>query len=444
MESLKCWCGNEMLSVFSQDYLRCSACETLISIHVPEGDITRVIDDAHDFYGREYWFAHQEKDLGFESIVSRARTDLPERCLYWLRTLLKYKLPPGRVLELGSGHGGFVSLLRWAGFDAQGLELSPWVRDFAESSFDIDVLLGPLEDQHLDRESFDVIVLMDVLEHLTDPVITVKSCSDLLKPEGILIVQTPKYLEGMTYSDLVKDNGQFIENLTIASKEHLYLFSQQAICRLLSEFDIKHVQFESPLFAGLDMFLVASREHFGTVDEKAASECLLQTPDGRMVQALIDLDDRLRDFTDRFVIAEEDRAARLDQIHKLTGMLQESESRLKESEKDRSDRLEQIVELTRLVRESEKDRNDGVQQIFELNRLLGESEKDRSDRMQQIVELKRLLGESEENRAALTESLEGARSVLTGLRKSRIYRLMCATGLWSWVDKDLRRVLESH
>jgi 2-polyprenyl-3-methyl-5-hydroxy-6-metoxy-1,4-benzoquinol methylase len=433
MESLKCWCGNEMLSVFSQDYLRCSACETLISTHIPEGDITRVADDAHDFYGREYWFAHQEKDLGFESIVSRARTDLPERCLYWLRTLFKYKLPPGRVLELGSGHGGFVSLLRWAGFDAQGLELSPWVRDFAESSFDVRMLLGPLEDQQLDRDSFDVIVLMDVLEHLPDPVRTLKSCADLLKSEGILIMQTPKYPEGMKYGDLVADSGQFIENLTKASNEHLYLFSQQAICRLLSEFDFKHVQFESPIFAGLDMFLVASRERLGTVDEKAASECLLQTPNGRMVQALIDLDDRLHDLTNRFVIAEEDRAARLDQINKLTGMLQESE-------KDRSDRLEQIVELTRLARESEKDRNEGVQQIVELNRLLEGSEKDRNDRMQQIVELNHLLGKSEEDRALLTESLEAAKSILAGLRKSRIYRLMCATGLWGWVDKDLRRV----
>jgi 2-polyprenyl-3-methyl-5-hydroxy-6-metoxy-1,4-benzoquinol methylase len=436
MESLKCWCGNEMLSVFSQDYLRCTACETLISIQIPDGDITRVVDDAHDFYGREYWFSHQEEDLGYENIVSRARADIPERCLYWLRTVLKYKLPPGRTIELGCAHGGFPALLRWAGFDARGLEISPWVVEFASKTFDIPTLLGPLEDQRLDPRSFDCVMMMDVLEHLRDPEGTLRSCFNILGPNGILIIQTPEFREEMVYDNLVACNDPFLDQIN-PTKKHLYLFSQDSIRQLLARTGFSHVQFELALFAHYDMFLIASREHLETVDERSASECLLQTPNGRMVQALLDLDDRLRDVTDRFVIAEEDRAARFDQIHKLTGMLQESE-------KDRNDRLEQIIELTHLVRESEKHRNEGGQQIIELSRLLGETQKDRNDRMQQIVELKRLLGESEESRAALTESLEGAKSVLTGLRKSRIYRLMCATGLWGWVDKDVRRVLESH
>jgi hypothetical protein len=87
--------------------------------------VTHVVDDAHDFYGKNYWFTHQEGDLGLPNIITRARIDLPERCLYWLRTLLKYKLPPAKVLELGSAHGGFVALLQWAGFEAMGSEVSP-------------------------------------------------------------------------------------------------------------------------------------------------------------------------------------------------------------------------------------------------------------------------------------------------------------------------------
>ncbi|MGQ9532551.1 MAG: class I SAM-dependent methyltransferase, partial [Desulfotomaculales bacterium] len=118
----------------------------------------------------------------------RARTDLPERCLYWLRTLLKYKLPPGRVLELGCGHGGFVALLRWAGFEAIGLELSPWVVGFARQTFGIPTLLGPVENQVIEPSSLEAIVLMDVLEHLPNPLSTLRHCLELLKQDGIFVI----------------------------------------------------------------------------------------------------------------------------------------------------------------------------------------------------------------------------------------------------------------
>ena len=109
---LQCWCENTNLIPFSPGYLRCPACETLVAEILPTVNYHKVADDDRDFYGRDYWFAHQENDLGFSNITVRARADLSERCLHWLRTLLTYKLPPGKILELGSAHGGFVALLR--------------------------------------------------------------------------------------------------------------------------------------------------------------------------------------------------------------------------------------------------------------------------------------------------------------------------------------------
>src|SRR5262245_33415038 len=123
-EHPSCWCGNTGLVAFGAGYWRCSVCETLVSAQMPGPEIAYVTDEKCDLYGREYWFSHQEEDLGQPSILTRARSDLSERCLHWLRAVLKYKQPPARVLELGSGHGGFVAMLGWAGFDAMGLEIS--------------------------------------------------------------------------------------------------------------------------------------------------------------------------------------------------------------------------------------------------------------------------------------------------------------------------------
>ncbi|MGZ9225165.1 MAG: hypothetical protein ACXW4M_06370, partial [Anaerolineales bacterium] len=110
-----CWCGNRDLSPFSSEYLLCENCKTLVLLEWPEDETFKVDLDNQDFYGKSYWFEHQENDLQFGNILTRARTDLPERVIHWLSTLLKYKLPQGNTLELGCSHGGFVSVLQWAG-----------------------------------------------------------------------------------------------------------------------------------------------------------------------------------------------------------------------------------------------------------------------------------------------------------------------------------------
>src|SRR4051794_8833044 len=116
---VRCWCGNASLQDFSPDYLKCSACETLVARAMPApGDLTEVGIDEAGFYGKEYWFSHQGNDIGTPDLVTRARADLPERCVHWLRAVLKYKLPPARSLELGASHGGFAALMGLAGYDA--------------------------------------------------------------------------------------------------------------------------------------------------------------------------------------------------------------------------------------------------------------------------------------------------------------------------------------
>ncbi|MCX5909757.1 MAG: class I SAM-dependent methyltransferase, partial [Deltaproteobacteria bacterium] len=114
---------------------------------------------------------------------------------------LKYKLPPGHTLELGSAHGAFVALLQWAGFQATGLEVDPWIVEFGQKTFQVPMLLGPIEKQTLPPHSLDIIFLFDVLEHLPDPEGTIRHCLPLLKNDGIFILQTQSFPE-IAYADL--------------------------------------------------------------------------------------------------------------------------------------------------------------------------------------------------------------------------------------------------
>ena len=186
-----CWCGQSDLTDFSPEYFCCENCQTLVLKNWPPAERFDVISDVGDFYGRGYYESHLPQAYGYPELFERARNDLNERCMHWMRTLLKYRLPPARTLELGCSHGGFVALMRWAGFDATGLELSPWLVEYAKSAFGVPMLTGTIEKQNLEPDSLDLVLHFDVLEHLPDPRTTMQRCMELLKPDGFMIVQTP-------------------------------------------------------------------------------------------------------------------------------------------------------------------------------------------------------------------------------------------------------------
>jgi 2-polyprenyl-3-methyl-5-hydroxy-6-metoxy-1,4-benzoquinol methylase len=302
-----CWCGARELAPYSPDYRRCEACGTLSTAAMPSGDIARVRDDGHDLYGHDYWFGHQSQDFGYPDIDQRARADLPERCMHWLRALLRYKLPPATVLEVGAAHGGFVALLRQAGFDATGLELSPAIVERARRTFGVPMLQGVVEDQTIPPGSLDVVALFDVLEHLQDPPATLRHCLELLKPDGFLLIQTPKVPPGARYEDLVARQDPFLAHFK--KEEHLFLFTEEGVRELFRRVGATEIAFLPAIFAHYDMFFAASRRPLVAHgdDEIAAA---LRSPGQRLALALVDLHAQLQQ-------SEADRAARLRVIQDL-------------------------------------------------------------------------------------------------------------------------------
>jgi len=302
-------------------------CGTLVSQAGLFLEQTQVRHDQTDFYGKNYWLSHQKDELGYPDIFERARRDLPERCVHWMRTVLKYKLPPARTLELGSAHGGFVALLKAAGYEACGLELSPWVADYASKTFGIPMLVGPIETQGIEQGSLDIIMMMDVLEHLSDPIKSVERCTSLLSPSGVLIVQTPLFPEGQGYDQMLREKSAFLQQLK--ATEHLYLFSERSVRHLLSRLGMHYLAMEEAIFAQYDMFLVAAKISLGVSTEQERDVALTANPQARMVLALLDSDQRSRQLQQHLLDSEADRAARLDVINRL----------LKRPDEPRSDRV---------------------------------------------------------------------------------------------------------
>ncbi len=361
----RCWCGYDHLVPFSPEYLRCPHCESLVVASFPDPQTLLVYDDEKDFYGRKYYEELLVQKLGFPRLEERAVLDLPERCLHWLRAFLQYKVPPGKVLELGSAHGGFVALLRWMGFDATGLELSPWLVDFARKTFDVPMLEGPVDEQNIAPGSLDAIALMDVLEHLSDPVRTIMHCVSLIRNDGVLVIQTPRYREGKTYEDMLADNDRFVEQLK--AEQHLYLFSRTSIQKLLREVGAGEVAFEKAIFGTYDMFLFASRSPLRKRAEQEVRCRLNGNPSSRLIGALIDLDDRVRQVDQNWRSAEADRAARL-------AVIEEQGSKLGEAEHSHNLLAAELAATSASLEVAEADRAARLEVIEEQGSKLGEAE----------------------------------------------------------------------
>ena len=396
-----CWCDVPSLTPFTEEYLACVHCGTLVSQFVHERDVAHVSADESDLYGKNYWFEHMEKDLGFTNIYQRARTDLGERCLYWLRALLDYRSPPARALELGSAHGGFVAALSWAGFDASGLELSPSIAQIARELYGVKMLVGPIEDQDIPEHSLDIIALMDVLEHLPDPVSTVRHCVRRLKSGGVLLIQTPKFPE-QSFEELSRAGNRFLEMLK--PNEHLYLYSERSVRRLFDQVGFTHVAFEPALFSHYDMFFLVSDAPIVKVDPAAEEAALLKRPDGRLMQALLDLRMRLDASVPRstFEASELDRDARLRVIERQGNQLGEAATREASLLGD-VDGLRRAFDAATASRETLAGELDAMRHAFEASEL------DREARLRVIERQGQELGEAEHARQALVADLDELR-----------------------------------
>jgi 2-polyprenyl-3-methyl-5-hydroxy-6-metoxy-1,4-benzoquinol methylase len=282
-----CWCGEKQLFAYSDEFHVCKVCGTLVTAaDVKPADLA-VTQDAGELYSKDYWLKRQSERYGLPSLDQRARLDLPERCVHWLNLLLKHRAPPAKVLEIGCAHGGYVALMRWAGYEASGTEMSPWIVQFARETFNVPVQAGRIEELNFLPESLDVIVLNDVVEHLPDPAATLGHCAQLLKPDGFFIIQTPEYKEHLSHADLVATKDIFLTHMDGKNEEHLYLFSRRSTQQLWSRLGFSVVGFENPIFP-YDLFYTASRNALIVNSPETISAALVAHPTGRLVQALLD------------------------------------------------------------------------------------------------------------------------------------------------------------
>jgi len=167
----------------------------------------------------------------------------------WDRAIGALPFHQGRVLDLGCSVGYATAKLRRKGYQAVGIDNSPWCIAWAKRIYPTgEYLLCTAEELPLADASFDGILCLDVLEHVTDETAAMREICRILKPGGTLVISVPhhgllRWLDSLNlYAQLVRvtRHGLFPQEIVQTGVHRHYSFDQ--ICTLLgSAFRVQRV-----------------------------------------------------------------------------------------------------------------------------------------------------------------------------------------------------------
>ncbi len=160
----------------------CEACRCLFLHPMPD---SREIER---FYPADYWW-NARRSGGLKKLESVYRKlALRDHVAFITKAAGNRSVD---VLDVGCGSGTLLGLLKHRGFRVTGLDFSAEAAAIAKAENGVDVAVGSLEEAHFPAESFDVVTLFHVMEHVTNPRLVLAEVSRVLKPNGVAILQVP-------------------------------------------------------------------------------------------------------------------------------------------------------------------------------------------------------------------------------------------------------------
>lgn len=203
-------CGNKKLNPYKIgtdfELSKCAKCKLVFSPVVPT-------DEELSKYYEKY---------AYEG-VSELSPITTIRFREWLKKFERFR-KLNKILDVGCGRGEFLEEAQKFGWNVTGSEYSETAVNILKAK-NITVISGDIE-EYSTTDYFDVIVSIEVVEHLKNPLQNVNKMFSLLRPGGLLFLTTPnrKSLTGV----IIKSRWRVFEY-----PEHLFYFSCNSMNSML-------------------------------------------------------------------------------------------------------------------------------------------------------------------------------------------------------------------
>ena len=172
------------------------------------------------------------------------------------------------VLEAGCGCGATLARIErlWPNATVKGIELDAQIAKLGANS--IDIIHGNIETMVFpyEKESFDYIILADVLEHLHNPEQVLKSMLPLLKDNGKFLCSLPNIMHQSVIARLLQGKFEYAD-AGILDRTHIHFFTLDSINQMLDNCRLRMVNLNA-----------SSKEESGSDEDQELLNALWQIP----------------------------------------------------------------------------------------------------------------------------------------------------------------------
>ncbi len=206
------------LRIDSSSILKCEYCKVARTFPMPS---RKSLQDFYSSFSYESGFIN-------ESLIRSESVSI-------LKTLDKHK---GKLLDIGSGAGFLLDEAKKRGWEVTGIEMSKKLANYGAKNFKLNIINGDFLTIKLPEESFDAIVLSQVIEHLTDPERWLSRIKKLIKKDGVFALTTPN-IESHLF------NVQRESFPYLIPPEHVFYYGPTSLRMLLNRCGFKKATFKT-------------------------------------------------------------------------------------------------------------------------------------------------------------------------------------------------------
>jgi 2-polyprenyl-3-methyl-5-hydroxy-6-metoxy-1,4-benzoquinol methylase len=174
-------CGSQLFRPVFEPIKRCRGCG--VSLVNPLGEF-RGENETEEYFLNDYLRVH----------LANRENSLAERRAHISPIKWCFRLPDRPLhLDVGCALGSMLQESKVAGWDPIGVETSEFAGKYAAEHTGCPVYAGTLQKAAFSCESFDVVTMMDVIEHVPQPSELMSEIYRVLRPGGVVFIVTPNF-----------------------------------------------------------------------------------------------------------------------------------------------------------------------------------------------------------------------------------------------------------